>query len=524
MNTSSSLLVLSVTVSIAIAEPGQPLATVLTPDGAVMEGVSGSFDPSGFRMTFGSDGEPLFVEEGSRTSDADPFPGGSDSEGTWYPLGSGIDGGQVNAIAVSGSDVYAGGSFAWAGGVPASDIARWDGSSWSALGSGVGGAGSPVIYAVAISGSNVYVGGWFTMVGGVPANSIARWDGSTWSILGSGVSGDPSTIWAVAASGSNVYVGGWFYQAGGVSANCVARWNGSSWHPLGSGVNDGVVSAIAVSGSNVYVGGWFTLAGGVSANCIARWNGSSWSALGSGLNDQVLAIDVSDTGVLYVGGQFTQAGGIPANYIASWNGTSWSTLGSGVSGVSSPRVSAIEVCGSDVYVGGWFTLAGGIPASCIACWDGSSWSCPGSGVSGIPCWVGAIAAGGSDVYVGGAFTEAGEVSASCIARWVEDVGTESPAWEVITNDPQLLSASPNPLTSGTSLSFQSTGGSPLTISIHDISGRILRERYLGTLPSGSHTSYWDGRDESGSPLAPGVYLVRLSSDDFQACTRVVLMR
>ena len=45
----------------------------------------------------------------------------------------------VDALAVSGTNLYAGGDFTTAGGVKANYIAKWDGSAWSALGSGMGG-------------------------------------------------------------------------------------------------------------------------------------------------------------------------------------------------------------------------------------------------------------------------------------------------------------------------------------------------------------------------------------------------
>ena len=47
--------------------------------------------------------------------------------------------GMVRALAVSGSDLYAGGSFTTAGGSAANRIAKWNGSGWSALGSGMNG-------------------------------------------------------------------------------------------------------------------------------------------------------------------------------------------------------------------------------------------------------------------------------------------------------------------------------------------------------------------------------------------------
>src|SRR5207247_2034491 len=98
----------------------------------------------------------------------------------------------VHALAVSGSDVYAGGAFTTAGGSAANHIAKWDGSSWSPLGSGIGGGSFPIsVRALAVSGSDVYAGGYFTTAGGTAAKFIAKWNGSSWSGLGSGISAPP---------------------------------------------------------------------------------------------------------------------------------------------------------------------------------------------------------------------------------------------------------------------------------------------------------------------------------------------
>src|SRR5206468_3194841 len=95
----------------------------------------------------------------------------------------------VSALAVSGSDVYAGGRFTMAGGTAANYIAKWDGNSWTALGSGMGGAFGPAfpyVSALAVSGINVYAGGFFTTAGGTVAYNIAKWNGTNWTALGSG--------------------------------------------------------------------------------------------------------------------------------------------------------------------------------------------------------------------------------------------------------------------------------------------------------------------------------------------------
>ena len=43
------------------------------------------------------------------------------------------------------------------------------------------------VHALAVSGSNLYAGGEFTTAGGVSANRIAKWDGNSWTALGSGM-------------------------------------------------------------------------------------------------------------------------------------------------------------------------------------------------------------------------------------------------------------------------------------------------------------------------------------------------
>ena len=216
-------------------------------------------------------------------------------------------------MAVSGIDLYAGGLFSTAGGVSATRIAKWDGSThtWSALGSGIDNTPNPTsVFALAVSGTDLYAGGDFYSAGGVIVNNIARWNGSEWSALGSGTD---SSVRVLTFSGMNLYAGGGFSTAGGVSANAIAKWNGSSWSPVGSGFLNGSVYTLAVSGTDLYAGG--VSLGGGSANYIDKWNGSEWSAMGSGTNSAVVAMAVSGTN-LYVGGSFTTAGNKTSRYVA----------------------------------------------------------------------------------------------------------------------------------------------------------------------------------------------------------------
>jgi len=339
----------------------------------------------------------------------------------WSALGSGMGGAYgatVYALVASGSELYAGGSFTTAGGVNARNVAKWDGNEWSALGSGV----DALVYALAVWGTNLYAGGGFELAGGVSAHKIAKWDGSAWSALGSGME-QAGYVRALVVSGSDLYAGGHFTTAGGTNAAHIAKWNGSTWSPLADGV-DHFVYALAASGNDLYAGGFFTTAGGISVNRIARWDGQAWWPLGSGMDAPVNALAVVGT-ELYAGGIFNNAGGTSALKMAKWDGNAWSphTLG----GAAYPAVYALAPSGGGVYVGGTFgsARAGGlfdsgnwVDAANIAKWDGSAWSSLGQQpASGLNGGVYAVAISGNNLYVGGGFTMVGEVTANKIAKW-----------------------------------------------------------------------------------------------------------
>jgi hypothetical protein len=83
------------------------------------------------------------------------------------------------------------------------------------------------------------VGGRFANAGGDPdADKIARWDGSTWHALGDGLDQYTDTVYGIAVSGPGVYVGGEIRNAGGdQNADNIVRWDGSAWRAFDSGLH-----------------------------------------------------------------------------------------------------------------------------------------------------------------------------------------------------------------------------------------------------------------------------------------------
>jgi trimeric autotransporter adhesin len=466
----------------------QPLESVLNPDGSFhpAPGLSGSFDPTGWRLFLGAHGQPIFSrtpgtlhtfqKTDSDTGDIhwdDSFPG---------PIGTN---GLIDAIAVHNNDVYLGGNFTGTESIQANNIVRWDGTSWSALGTGVDGP----VSALAFVGNTLYVGGYFRNAGGIPANRIAAWNGNSWSALGQSPNdGVDTSGWVASLTriGSDLYVGGHFASAGpGIPVGNIARWDGSAWHDLGGGTsaNDDVYT-MANDGASVYAAGYIYGAGGSTAHFIARWDGTAWHTLGNSTGDgtdgPILALAYAN-GKLYVGGGFTTVGGtVHAKNIAVWDGSHWSSLGFSLDGaitslcfsggklyLSGPfsgallqrgfvaswdsvhqsltflagglnsSAQAIAASEGDVYFGGTFTdFSNGdttMPSNFVARWTGTEWMSlgdprkPANAIAGSAIL--AVAVKDSDLYLGGFFDAAGTVAANNIARWE----SRTRSWQTLGN-------------------------------------------------------------------------------------------
>ena len=247
------------------------------------------------------------------------------SDGTladWNPGANNL----VTTLGVFGSTVYAGGYFSMAGGGSYGDTTRNHLAAFDASGNltawnpGANGA----VNALAVSGSTVYAGGQFTIAGLVPRAFLAAIN--TDGTLAAWNPGATGQVNALAVSGSTVYAGGAFSQlctdpAGtcsspgtGVDRYFLAAINSdgtlADWNP---GANS-QVNALAVSGSTVYAGGAFTMAGGGSFGDTTRNYLAAFDASGAlttwnpNANNQVRTLAANNS-KLIAGGSFTQIGG-----------------------------------------------------------------------------------------------------------------------------------------------------------------------------------------------------------------------
>jgi hypothetical protein len=384
-------------------------------------------------------GDALYVGGSFNAAGGNTAPRVARWDGTsWSSLASGVNG-QVRALTVfddgNGPGLYAAGDFTHASGLEVNHVSRWDGTSWSALGVGlpIQGPIGVLLYTLSVfddgNGDELYVSGRFPSAGGLPASGIAKWNGTSWSALplppygvqpwlsvfeefddgtGAGmftVEGGLLTRWRDGAWGvpggdgpqaavrdvvefdDGLCAVGDFRIAGGRTMSHAARWDGSGWSPLGSGL-DGVGHDAEVFAGDLYVAGDFTDAGGTAASGIARWDGSAWSDVGGGLdNTTSTMLTLFDDGsglALYAGGAFRFAGGVFVDRIAKWDGTTWSDLSGGMNSSVTGMTVYDDGSGSALYASGFFTDAGGVPAVNLARWDGTQWSSLGAAPPFVP--------------------------------------------------------------------------------------------------------------------------------------------
>jgi len=87
---------------------------------------------------------------------------------------------------------------------------------------------------------------------------------------------------------------------------------------------------------------------------------------------------------------------------------------------------------------------------------------------------------------------------------------------------RLRANAPNPFSARTSIAFELGRGEAVSLTVFDVSGRVVRRLIDGAVLSpGPHAVEWDGRAEDGSAAAAGLYFTRIVSGGQAAAGRLV---
>ena len=89
---------------------------------------------------------------------------------------------------------------------------------------------------------------------------------------------------------------------------------------------------------------------------------------------------------------------------------------------------------------------------------------------------------------------------------------------------RLRGCSPNPFARGTSVNYELANFGPVSLTVHDVSGRLVRRLESGPRQAGFQTARWDGTDGHGRVVPTGVYFVRLDAGSVVSTGRLTLVR
>ena len=83
---------------------------------------------------------------------------------------------------------------------------------------------------------------------------------------------------------------------------------------------------------------------------------------------------------------------------------------------------------------------------------------------------------------------------------------------------------PNPFNPITQIRYDIPKDNLVNITIYDIQGHNIRTIINKKQDLGSHSCYWDSKNDLGGRVAAGVYIYSIQSGEFKATKKMVLLK
>src|SRR3954469_10685849 len=379
--------------------------------------------------------------------------GGTGAVTAWNPGANG----SVHALAVSPTDVYVGGSFGSIGGITVPRLAKV-----GATGTGtpdpawVPAPNGPFVDALALSGNDLFVGGLFFQIGTKSRSNLAKIATTGAGLADATWNPAPNNpVSALLLSGTDyLFVGGSF----GGPIGTKVRSGLAKLSTSGAGDADatwdpnvfGVVDSLAMSGPDLVAGGLYQHIGGQDRNNLAKLStsgtGAADAAWDPNVNNEVRALVTSGSDI-FAGGDFSSAG--PLNEFRgslirlNADGSLDKTWDPRVLGA----VQTLALDGTDLFAGGFFNkvksqtrpLIAKIPTTGTGAPD-ANWN---PGATNV---VRALAISGGSIFVGGDFAGPSSIGNPPVARdHLAKLSTSGTGMVDASWDPSVGGASVNAL-------------------------------------------------------------------------------
>ncbi len=114
------------------------------------------------------------------------------------------------------------------------------------------------------------------------------------------------------------------------------------------------------------------------------------------------------------------------------------------------------------------------------------------------------------------------MTADLIVAFAADIDTNDDG-VVLPNSMELGQNYPNPFNPSTTIRFNLDQPDNITLTVYNALGRKVRTLLDGSADAGETIVHWDGRNDSDTPVAAGVYLYRLDTEDLGAQVRKMVL-
>jgi hypothetical protein len=94
----------------------------------------------------------------------------------------------------------------------------------------------------------------------------------------------------------------------------------------------------------------------------------------------------------------------------------------------------------------------------------------------------------------------------------------------IPSDFELFQNYPNPFNPSTTISFDLSSPSEVTLHIYNLKGQLVRTLVDGKFNVGRHSVVWDGRDQRGGQATSGLYVTRMQAGQFVQHHKMLLIK